>query len=149
MRMKPRCALPGPAAFVVFLLGCAGAPTNARPIDNTVVISDDCRHDVRIELPWHTDVGTPSPDSSFVRVRVSELGDLRRVAGVRVHVLDRGIPVAAAVTDPSGEARLRVKAGRYRIEFRSLGYQLTFTEVVLNPAWSVFAEVPIWVHPLC
>jgi hypothetical protein len=109
----------------------------------------DCRRDVRVDFPWHTDLGTPGEDSSFVRVRVTELGDSRRVSGVNVLLLSNGAKVSATLTDAAGEARLRAKAGTYRLEFRALGYQLTWTEVNLLPRWSVFSEVPLWIEPVC
>jgi hypothetical protein len=135
--------------LVAYVAGCAGAPPSVRSTLPHVVFGDDCRRDVRVDLPWHTDSGSPGPDSSHIRVRVSEMSGLHRVGGVSVLLLMNGTRIAETLTNSSGEARLQVKAGTYRLEFRLIGYQLTWSEVTLLPRWAEFSEVPLWIQPVC
>jgi hypothetical protein len=140
-----------PSYLIILAASMLAASCGSRPIHRTpsVLVADDCRRELRVDLPWFPHTGSPGPDSSLVKVKFIDMTSLRPVSGMTIRAMIRDRVVAEVASDRDGEASLQLKSGTYRLEFRYIGYQLSWTETVLYPRWSLYSAVPVWQQPVC
>lgn len=132
----------------IFLAGCA---KKAMPpaAERTIFLLMDCSGDIRVDLVLRPDTGTAAQDSSSIRARFVDDYSLRSMAGAQLRLLSGDQVIAEGTSSTNADVTLRVRPGRYRLEGRQIGYQLTWTDLVLDPGKASVVEVPMWMTPIC
>jgi hypothetical protein len=154
---SPLCLVPksGLIRCATVLALCSGVASCAKNSESRiaqtpqVILIDDCKRDIRVDLDLNPDVGLPPEDSAYLRLRVTDITSPQRASHVDVRLLKDGAVTASGVTDQSGTVQLRVAPGNYRLELFALGYQKTWSNLQLMPRSSQSVDVPIWQRPLC